>query len=226
MITAIVTAMTDAERSFLPEALEPILDEPLVTQILLCVSEDNDWVEPHPQIDILRLPMMPVGAVRNRAVEAATNEWIAICDGDDVWVRGACRLLLDGAQAQGAYIVGACHYLMDETGVIRACGFARRQPTTGTWLVKREVFQKFPFDETLRARADTIWWNETKHLKQVRVPARLLKYRIRANSASSGNAMKERLARLVRLGQIPVLGRIVYLATWCRWAMLRGHKTY
>jgi glycosyltransferase involved in cell wall biosynthesis len=89
-VTAIVTCMTDAERPFLSETLQSVRNQTVPCEIIVVVLESNSWIdevaEGFPGLRILRRPPGWPGAARNSGVEAATTEFVAFLDGDDVWL--------------------------------------------------------------------------------------------------------------------------------------------
>jgi hypothetical protein len=94
-VTAIVTAMTDNEQPFLFRAIEAVMADPSIGQIVLCVEERNAWIDTalgvlkdDPRLAIIRMQLACPGAVRNRALEYVTMPWVTYCDGDDIWCPG------------------------------------------------------------------------------------------------------------------------------------------
>ena len=223
-VTVVVTAMTDAERPFVSDTLKAISGDPCLGQVLICVEKDNEWIAPivdqhyDHRVQILYLPMMILSAARNRAVELARCEWVAFCDGDDVWCPGKLNVQLEIAEEQNADFIGTDHFLTDEDGNIKACALARFIPMPSSWLVKTSVMLEHPFDETVRQGQDGEWWVRTHQLvKKVRCSSKLLKYRVRSNSLSSKRPSKKRKALIVQLASFPILSKLVYWATYLMW---------
>jgi glycosyltransferase involved in cell wall biosynthesis len=48
-----------------------------------------------PQVKLLRVPNGGVARARNRGIEAATGDWIAFVDADDIWLPGKLQAQLD-----------------------------------------------------------------------------------------------------------------------------------
>ena len=96
-VTAIMTAMTDGERPWTQEALSSILTQTVLPDaVVLLVELGNSWIEADiaasPErrlaerlVQIHRIPLARLGAVRNAGVERARTKWVAYLDGDDVW---------------------------------------------------------------------------------------------------------------------------------------------
>lgn len=228
-VAAIITAMTDGEQPFLAKTVEAVLLDHCIGQVILCVEESNNWlnttIDSYIQdlrLHIIRLPMMPPGAVRNKAVEHVQKPWVAYCDGDDVWCKGKTFIQRDLANKTGCDFVGADHYLTDEEGNIRVFGLARNMPMTSSWMVRTEVMKHYQFDETMYQGEDGDWWIQTSSLIQkVRCPKMLLRYRVRSGSVSSSTPSKQRKTKIVSLSKRPVLGFIILFFTYCAWFFLR-----
>ncbi|MEM7204205.1 MAG: glycosyltransferase family A protein [Planctomycetota bacterium] len=225
-VTAVITAMTDGERRFLDAAVDAAIADPAVRQIVLCVEQGNSWVRAYPGVEIVRLPMMLAGAARNRGVDRAHGQWIAFCDGDDVWRPGKTEVQLRYAKRRDAEIVGCCHDLMDESGCTRAAGLALRVPMTSSWLVRRTVLARVRFSETLSCAEDNDWWERTAQFTRVRCPSRLLNYRVRADSLSAGVSSKDRKQWVVDAARHAVLGPLIALASWIRWCAWSWKTTF
>jgi glycosyltransferase involved in cell wall biosynthesis len=230
-VTAIVTAMTDGERPYLAECLSAILNEEEITAVILCIMDSNTWIEEvlksvgagH-RIQVLRMSLDVPGVVRNEAVKHAETEWIAFCDGDDVWCKGKTAAQLAHAAAHNADFVAGDHYLTDEAGQIRAVALAKYLPMPSAWLVRTSVMQQHPFRDV--PSEDHEWWFRTKNvIKRVRCPKLLLRYRVRPLSYSTMEPSKVRKARAVALGGMPVIGLGVLVLTWGMWLVNRS-KSY
>src|SRR5690349_2982443 len=104
-VTAVITAMTDGERPYLAECVESVISDPGVACAIVCVSDKNTWVDQilaaatkHSRIQIVRMPLAAPGVVRNEGVKHVKTEWVAFCDGDDVWCKGKTLHQLEFAQ--------------------------------------------------------------------------------------------------------------------------------
>jgi len=234
-VTAVVTAMTDGERPHLPACLNAIIADPGIARVLLCVQDSNTWIDemlksvgPDSRIEVLRMSMDPAGAVRNEAVKHVETEWIAFCDGDDVWCEGKTAIQRHHADEQNADFVGGDHYLTDEAGRVRAVALAKYLPMTSTWMVRTSIMQQYPFkwEKKFNGIEDHQWWFDTMNvIKKDRCPRLLLKYRVRGFSLSSFEPSKARKARVVSFASKPVIGWAVFILTGCLWLVNRS-KSY
>jgi hypothetical protein len=235
-VAAIVTAMTDAEQQFVHATIESVLSDPGIGQVVLCVEEKNTWINAvlgsfmtNPRLEVIRIPLVPLGAVRNQALKYVQMPWVAYCDGDDVWCQGKTLTQLNYVKAVGCDFVGADHYLTNEKGDIRALSPARYIPMPSSWMVKTEVMRQHPFTEapfSLSQEESGEWWSRTSGIvSKARCPKMLLRYRIRSNSLSDKTPSMQRKAKVVNLANIPGLGAIILLVTWCIWLFTR-QKTY
>ena len=150
-VAAIITAMTDGEQPFLAETVEAALSDPGIGQVVLCIEEKNNWLDAtigscrqDPRLKVVRLPIMPQGAVRNKALDYVQQPWVAYCDGDDVWCKGKTLIQRGFADKTGSDFVGVDHYLMDEEGNVRAFALARNIPMPSAWMVRAEIMRKIP----------------------------------------------------------------------------------
>jgi glycosyltransferase involved in cell wall biosynthesis len=230
-VTAVVIAMTDGEKPFLAEAVEAAAADPGVAQVIVRVSDHLKWVDEvlasaskNPRVKIFRIPIENPGTARNAGVKHVETEWVAFCDGDDVWSKGKTEAQRDFADKNGAVFVGADHYLTDEKGHIRAVAMAKYLPMTSSWLVRTDVMRKYPFrDELLE---DHHWWFDTKQtVPKHRCPELLLRYRVRGRSISTDEPSKQRKVRVVTWGKKPVIGLGVLALTWGVWLLNRS-KSY
>jgi len=224
-VAAIVTAMTDDEKYFLKDTLHAILADDTIAQIIVCYEENNEWLSQSielylkdSRIELLSLPMMNIGAVRNRAVQLVKQPWVTFCDGDDVWMPNKTSQQRTFANKKMLDFVGAGHYLTNEDGQIQTYGFSMFIPMPSTWLVKTEVMNKFPFNENLTRRSDGDWWIRTQNkIKKGKYFKVLLKYRVRLQSVSMLSCSKKRKVNMVRFAQVPVLGSLLKGITYIVW---------
>lgn len=232
-VTAIITAMTNDERAFVSETVESVLADPYIAQVILCIEDKNDWIdsiiESHLKdlrLHIVRIPLMPIGAVRNRALQYVQKPWLAYCDGDDVWCNGKTKIQQEYARKTGADLVGAGHYLTDEKGNVRAYGLSLFIPMPSSWLVRTDLMRQYPFNEFRTRGSDGEWWiSIPARIRKVKCPEMLVRYRVRTYSVSSIAFSKRRKLQLVALAGIPVLGPVIRFLTYCFWILTR-HQSY
>ena len=233
-VAVIVTALTDSEEPFLIQALEAILEDNFVSQIILCIEENNNWAIDlilssgivDDRLEIIRIPLSFPGAVRNRALTYVRTPWVAYCDADDIWCKGKTILQFNYVNQAGCDFVGCDHYLSNENGEICAFGLARYIPMPSSWLVRTEIMKKYPFDESLPKGSDGEWWIRThQFVKKIRYPKMLLHYRVRPHSVSSSTNSKNRKEKIVALARIPIIGQLIFILTGLGWLFTR-QETY
>jgi hypothetical protein len=228
-VAAIITAMTDREQLFLRDTMESVLSDPGIGQIILCIEENNNWVDAaignlieDPRLEIIRMPIAPPGAIRNRALNSVCTSWVTYCDGDDVWCQGKTSIQCTYANTTGSDFVGVDHYLTNEEGRIRAFALARYLPLPSAWMVRTETMRQYPFNESLYQGECAEWWVRTTGIvRKVRCPQMLLRYRVRSSSLSANTSSMRRKAKIVALANIPGLGAIILFFTWCIWLFTR-----
>ena len=166
-VTAIITAMTDGERPFLGACLNSVISDPGIGHAIVCIQDSNKWIDEvltsvpaDPRLQVLRLPLLPPGVVRNKALDHVKTDWVAYCDGDDVWCKGKTLAQRDHAVANQFDFVGGDHYLTDESGRVRAVALAMYLPMTSSWMVRTKIMREYPFDDEKYASGieDHNWW--------------------------------------------------------------------
>lgn len=229
-VTTVVTAMTDGERPFLADSVSSVISDPGVSRAVVLVRDTNNWVNDvlaafvqDPRVQIVRIPMATPGVVRNEGVKHVRTEWVAFCDGDDVWCQGKTATQLAHAAVHNADFVASDHYLTDEAGQIRAVALAKYLPMTSTWLVRTSIMQKHPFRDV--QYEDHHWWFDTMQtVAKLRCPKLLLRYRVRPVSESTAEPSKIRKTRVVALASKPVIGLGVLALTWVLWLVNRRNS--
>ncbi len=216
-VTAIVTCMTDAERPFLNETLQSVRDQTVPCDTIVVVLESNSWIdevaEAWPGLRIVRRPPGWAGAARNSGVEAATTEFIAFLDGDDVWLPTKTEKQLAFLKSGHRNFVGVDHLLMTEEGQVYAYALARHIPMPSTWMVRRDTMARHPFDPDLGEAEDGAWWISTwNSVSKYRIPEPLIRYRVRGISLSTAHPSKRRKLAFARFGTLPIT----------RWPLLAG----
>lgn len=208
-VTAVMTAMTDGERPWTQEALGSILRQTtLPHRVELMVERNNGWVEDdlarsaHRElaerlVRIHRIPLARLGSVRNSGTELAQTPWVAYLDGDDVWMPRRLERQLEAVTATPELsFVGADFVFINANG--QPFGYANgSNPTPSSWLVRRELVLRTPFDPQLKMGEDYYWLRATRdHCLRARVPEVLVGYRIRGMSLSSAHYGHSRQRRV------------------------------
>lgn len=238
-VTAIMTAMTDAERPWTREALGSILAQTVLPEkVVLLVERQNAWIEneieacPHgPEakrlIEVHRIPMARLGAVRNAGVQRSTTRWVAYLDGDDVWKPRRLERQLQAAERNpAASFIGGDFVFIDARS--RPFAFANGStPTPSSWLVERELMQRYPFDGDLPMGEDHFWFKATRHsCVRIRVAEILVGYRIRGLSISSlhfGHSRQRRIREgMARAARFAPVRCMLLGTTYARYWLYRG----
>lgn len=230
-VAAIVTAMTDAEQPFVRDTIESVLADPGIGQVVLCIEQQNTWIEAvlgdlmsDPRLERLQIPLMPLGAVRNQALQRVRLPWVAYCDGDDVWCQGKTLTQLNYAKTTGCDFVGADNYLTNEQGKIRAVAMSLYLPMPSAWMVKTAVMKAHPFNQvpfSVQEEAGEWWIRTSGQVSKARCPQLLMRYRVRSSSLSEKTPSMQRKTQVVNLANIPGLGAIILAVTWCGWLFTR-----
>lgn len=218
-VTAIVTCMTDAERPFLSETLQSVRNQTVPCEIIVVVLESNSWIdelaEGFPGLRILRRPPGWPGAARNSGVEAATTEFVAFLDGDDVWLPKKTEKQLDFLKSGHHDFVGVDHMLMTEVGQVYAYALARHLPMPSTWMVRRDTIARHPFDPDLGEAEDGAWWLSTwNSVRKYRIPEPLIRYRVRGLSLSTAHPSKRRKLAFAKFSALPMTRWLLLTATF------------
>lgn len=214
-ITTIVTCMTDAERPFLAETLRSVQGQTVTSKIILCVTQDNDWVDDtlsvlRPGIELMRLPPAWAAAVRNQAIAAVQTDLVAFLDGDDVWMPSKLQIQADALHKRGWDVVASKHVLIREDGKPFFYGFAKTLPMTSSWLGSTSIFTERPF-EIVRVGEDVLLWQRLDSEVSCGILDEfLIRYRVREQSLSSRTVTKERKLAYAHRSQAPG-GRLLLL---------------
>ena len=162
-----------------------------------------------PRARVIVLPENSGGPARPRniGVEAATGDWVAFLDADDIWHRDKLRLQAEAIQATQACIVSSAKVLFNraEVGLAAAAVDLPEASKTGRWIsyrsmlfknwlctssvvMTRDLASACPFPEVRRYRAIEdyrVWLDSHKRVAQsFRLDIPLVYYRIHAGSIS------------------------------------------
>jgi glycosyltransferase involved in cell wall biosynthesis len=241
-VTAIMTAMTDAERPWTREALGSILAQTVPPEkIVLLVERQNAWIEKEieacPQapaakrlIEVHRIPMARLGAVRNAGVQRSSTRWVAYLDGDDVWKPRRLERQLQAAERNPtASFIGGDFVFIDASS--RPFAFANGStPTPSSWLVERELMERHPFDGELTMGEDHFWLKATRMTcVRIRVPEIVVGYRIRGLSISSlhyGHSRQRRIREaMARYSRFPFIRYPLLTVSYLRY-LRRRRRAY
>jgi teichuronic acid biosynthesis glycosyltransferase TuaG len=219
-VTAVVTCMTDAERPFLNETLQSVRNQTVPCETIVVVLESNPWidevVEALPGVRVIRRPPGWPGAARNTGVEAATTEFVAFLDGDDVWLPTKTEKQVAFLKSGHRDFVAVDHMLMTEQGQVYAYALALHLPMPSTWMVRRDTITSHPFDPDVPAGVeDGAWWLSTwNSVRKYRLPESLIRYRVRGLSLSTATPSKRRKLVFARLSTLPMTRWLLLGATY------------
>jgi teichuronic acid biosynthesis glycosyltransferase TuaG len=213
-VTTIVTCMTDAERPFLAGALRSVHGQTASTKVILCISNENDWVNEilstaQPGIELMRLPVASPsptgpgspGSIRNQAISAVQTDLVAFLDGDDLWEPTKLKRQIDSLAVRGWDVVGSKHILIREDGTPFFFGFAKNISMTSSWLGRTATFRERPFEHV--AREDVLLWERLESEGRCGIlDDFLIRYRVRELSLSSATPTKERKLAYARRSRI------------------------
>lgn len=217
-VSVIITSLTDAEQSYLEAAIRSVLNQKHVMEILVGLREDSsvfeDIVNRYESVRFVRVPLLPVGAVRNMLVLQATGEWVAFLDGDDIWCDGKLEAQLDFARRSRLDFVGTDHLLVNEENVACARNISINVAMPSSWLVRREIMLTHQFGSP-HTGSDINWWRDYSGLIRAgRLPLPLLRYRVRRVSLSTTKASKRNKLLVTKVASIPLVRPLVLSGTW------------
>lgn len=218
-VTAIVTCMTDAERPFLRETLQSVRNQTTPCETIVVVLGSNTWIDDlaaeFSSLQVLRRPPGWPGAARNSGIAAATTEFVAFLDGDDVWLPAKTAAQVAFLRAGRRDFVGVDHMLMTEEGKVFAYALARHLPMTSSWMVRRETILRYPFDPYVLVGEDGAWWLATWNtVRKFRLAEPLIRYRVRRRSTSTAASNKRRKLALSNLSAVPTARPMLLAATY------------
>lgn len=219
-VTAIVTCMTDAERPFLNEALQSVRNQTVPCETIVVALESNPWIDEVaqalPGLRVVRRPPGWAGAARNSGVEAATTEFVAFLDGDDVWLPTKTERQVAFLKSSHRDFVAVDHMLMTEEGQVFAYALARHLPMPSAWMVRRHTIISHPFDPYVGGGVeDGAWWlSSWNSVCKYRLPEPLIMYRVRGQSSSTASPSKRRKLAFARLSTRPTTRGLLLTGTY------------
>jgi teichuronic acid biosynthesis glycosyltransferase TuaG len=200
--------MTDAEQPFLAEAIRSAQTQTMASHIALCVEEANEWVDEvlavvAPGVEVLRLPLAPLGHVRNTAIARLDCDLVAFLDGDDAWLPPKLERQVAVMSAEGLDIVGTKHTLVRNDGKAFFYAFAQNYPMPSSWLARTECLRDRRFPE-IRVGEDIVVWDHLRTEARVGVLDEfLLRYRVRPGSLSQATRSMRRKRAYERRSHLP-----------------------
>lgn len=237
-VTVVMTAMTDPERPWVIEALDSVMSQTLrPDRVLVLVETNNSWLDHELKrsaytgevarlVRVHRIPLARLGAVRNSGTRLANTGWIAFIDGDDIWEPQKLARQLDVARARpDVDFIGTDYVFVNERS--QRFGYSNgSNPTPSSWLVRRELLLKYPFEPDATTGEDYLWLKATRGVcVRERVPETLVRYRIRRNSISAllyGHSTQRKLREFAaRLTQLGFLRFLMLAATYVRYVLNR-----
>lgn len=211
--TAVITCMTDAERPFVGAAVASVLAQTVATPLVLCVTDTNTWIDEvvgaDPRVRLLRMPLAPLGDVRNTGLAEVGTELVAFLDGDDAWEPRKVERQVALLDAHHLDVLGSQHVLIREDDKPFFYAFAQNIPMPSSWLGRAQVFRDRPFSSRHIGEDVQLWLEMQEELRCGIAEHFLLRYRVRAGSLSQSTPSMVRKLRYEqrshRLGVRPLL---------------------
>lgn len=222
-ITALITCMTDKERPFIDATLKAVMQQTLPCKTIVLLNEASDKFEgletAYPTARFIRTKLRPLGAMRNFGLQFVETEYVAYCDGDDVWLPQKLERQHEFITKAGVDLVGTDSVMINEAGVRFAFALSHVIPAPSSWFARAETMRRCPFDETLMISEDCVWWSTYARgavlARTLRLSEFLLEYRVRGNSLSEVSAPGKRKRVFKRIAESSGVARqSVMLMTW------------
>jgi glycosyltransferase involved in cell wall biosynthesis len=223
-------------------SLRSILDQSTLPERVIIMAETaNSWLETDIEtaglgarasqlVEIHRIPLARLGAVRNAGIRLARTPWVAFLDGDDEWRRDrlAAQLYVASQTPKVEFVAGD-YVFINADG--KPFAFSNGStPTPSAWLVRRDLMLEVPFDPVAPLGEDYLWLKATiERQSRVRVPRVLVGYRIRGLSISSlhygHSVQRRRREAMARASRYAIVRYPMIAATFVRY-WLNRRATY
>lgn len=142
-LISVIMAAHDSER-YIAQSIESILAQTYPRwELLICDDASTDgtyeiasrFAKEDDRITLLRNQSnRGAAATRNRCIESAVGDYIAIQDDDDVSEPDRLEKLMERMEREGCDFVSCGHYLFDESGRYAECLPEEEYPTKGSFL--------------------------------------------------------------------------------------------
>lgn len=175
-------------------------------EILVVDNASSESLEPlrelaqqDPRIRLLECPTGGASAARNRGIDAASGEYIALLDADDLWLREKISLQLEQMVLTGKPVSYTDYQSLTETGqtahvrvlqqpsyrnLLRGCTIATPTVMLQASLLKEDPTLRFP--ETMAVGEDVcLWLDLARRVPFHHIPQPLTTVRVRQDSAGS-----------------------------------------
>lgn len=197
---SVIIPMYNGE-DFVGATIESVLRQTRPVQEILIVDDGStdrsaEIARSYPGVRVLSFENGGISTARNRGIAAATSEWIALLDDDDVWVEDKIERQLAQLEQHPEADVCVCSHQMLVDGQLRE---VRRLPPDFTASVERGCFAlpssgvirrsallAHPFDDEIPAGEDWDLWLRLKRngIAFAVCEEPLLHYRQHANNVS------------------------------------------
>ena len=206
---------------FLRPAIESILGQSRPATELIVVddgsTDDSARIAASfgPAVQVIRQENRGESAARNRGIEAATGDWVAFLDADDLWLPTKLERQAEVIRsAPGDVVCVTCQFFLFGEGVEeRRCALPRRyefpDPLREMLLgftvpiqcavVRRAAARLTPFPEAIRHAEETIFFVLLRSQGRfLEVPEALVRYRRHGSQQSQepGHMLRSALSRL------------------------------
>lgn len=209
--TAVITCMTDSDLPFVGDAVRSAIHQTVPCKILLVVNESSSSQDLNfdnycSQIRVHRLPLQPVGVIRNIAVAEADTDWIAFLDADDIWMPEKNERQLKFAQTTSRDAIGCRHVLVREDGIPFLYAPAKNMPMPSSMMIRRQLLLAEPFSDIPQWEDAELWKRLDAKSRTAIILDFLVYYRIRRVSSSSNwSPAKRRKLLFARAASAPFL---------------------
>lgn len=247
MLVSVIMPAYNCEK-YIGEAIVSVLSQSY-THIELIIIDDNStdntvevasrYASDDKRIQILKnSENMGVANTRNRGIQQAKGQYIALIDSDDIWTKDKIERQLHMAQKQQADIVYCSYGFINESGVEIKKPFivasttnfkkmlAKSVISCSTALITTTVLKNNPFDPNVYHEDYALWMKLlSMHIKAVG-DTKVLAYYRQVSGSRSGNKFHSAIERWNIYRKVLKMGYIYSAWSFFRYAVEGVFKYY